>query len=64
MDMTVHNDQWHLPIIMTLLTNKNVALIYSFTICENPKNTKNCASHCSLLMYWCQSKPLLNTAVY
>ena len=29
------------PIILILLTNKNVALIYSVTICE--KKTKDCA---------------------
>ena len=60
----MHSAQWHLPIIMTLLSNKNVALIYSITICEKPKNTKDCASHCSLLMYLCQSKPLVKTAAY
>ena len=39
-DLKVHNVQ-RIPIILIVLTNKNVALIYSVTICQ--QKTKDCA---------------------
>ena len=38
LDLTVHNS---IAIILNLLTNKNIALIYSVTICE--LKTTDCA---------------------
>ena len=41
LDLTAHNVQEHSYIILNLLTNRNIALIYSVTICE--QKTKDCA---------------------
>ena len=43
-DLTVHSVQSvfnRIPIILNLLTNRNIALIYSLTICE--QKTKDCS---------------------
>ena len=43
-DLTVHNVQSvfnSIPIILNLLANRNIALIYSVTICE--QKAKDCA---------------------
>ena len=41
-----------IPIILNLLTNRNIALIYSVTICEQQKKNKGASNiNCSTIVF-------------